>query len=571
LICDLRFAIFDFRLKQETGMKQDVSSNVIPRSAGRMSAFQSQIANRKSQIITILYLLTLLPFTGCLHTPSFVPSDQQQVIDRAVVDMPTDTELRVIATGLTAPTAICFDESDGTMFIANNAHREGSPHIFARKRDGTQFDIYPVGRHVPGLDFLTRNFRVFGPIGGMVFANGKLYVTHRDGAGLGVVTAFGMDGSHNTVIAGLPTQGDYGLTDIVFNLSDGRLYFGIGAATNSGVVGLDNWQIGWVRKHPEVCDKSAVELELTGIRFDAKNPDAGLGAADIAVTAPFQPFGTSDLTTILPVSNNRPNGAVLSVSTSGGDPKIEAYGLHNPRGLAFGGEYAERLFCVNDGMELRGTRPVKNDPDALIRIPLGRSATFCGWPDFSTDFIPITDSRFQEESLLRPSGYRNLRMLIDRDNSNLPNRLKPPDRDLMLHGVFPSQAGAAKLAFVRSNGTFKQFHGSAIVALSGDRAPFATSGYRLREYFGNRVVRVDVDEKTVSDFVVNTRRMPASKLGRGVVALERPIDVKFGPDGAIYILDFGQMIVNGGQEKIVAGSGRIFRLAPVAATQPTTR
>ena len=75
----------------------------------------------------------------------------------------------------------------------------------------------------------------------------------------------------------------------------------------------------------------------------------------------------------------------------------------------------------------------------------------------------------------------------------------------------------------------------------------------------------------VSDFVVNTRRMPASKLGRGVVALERPIDVKFGPDGALYILDFGQMSVKGGEEKIVAGSGRIFMLVPVAATQPTTR
>src|SRR5438105_1468981 len=137
-----------------------------------------------------ILLLTMIS-TGCLHHPTFLDPRLQQVIDRSVVETPTDTELRMIAGGLTAPTAFCFGESDGTMFIANNAHRDGSPHIFGRKRDGTQFDIYPVGRHVPGLEFLTPGFRVYGPVGGMSFAAVKLYVTHRDGPGLGVVTAFG--------------------------------------------------------------------------------------------------------------------------------------------------------------------------------------------------------------------------------------------------------------------------------------------------------------------------------------------------------------------------------------------
>jgi hypothetical protein len=240
--------------------------------------------------------------------------------------------------------------------------------------------------------------------------------------------------------------------------------------------------------------------------------------------------------------------------------------MHMPRGLAFS-DYG-RLYAVNDGMELRGTRPVKNDPDALVRVILGVTPTWYGWPDFSADFLPISDPRFQDESLLRPSGYRQLRPLIDRDASNPPNKLRAPDRDLMLHGVFPSQSGGAKLAFIPNEGPFKEFHGSAIVALSGDRAPFATSGLPLRECFGYRVVRVDVDEKTVTDFVVNTSRMPASKMGKGATALERPIDVKIGPDGSVYILDFGKMIVKGGQEKISAGTGKIFKLSPALPTVP---
>jgi glucose/arabinose dehydrogenase len=402
----------------------------------------------------------------------------------------------------------------------------------------------------------------------MVFANDKLYVTHRDAGGRGTVTAFGLDGSHTTVIGDLPAQGDYSVTDICVRPSDGRLFFAVGSATNSGVVGTDNWMTGWLRKHPEVCDRSYAQLELNGYRFDSKNPDAGLfGGPDIAVTAPYQPFGRSDLTTILPASDSKPNGAVFSISPSGGDLKVEAFGLHHPRGLAFG-DYG-RLYAVNDGMELRGTRPVKNDPDALVRILFGVTPTWYGGFDYSSDFLPISDPKFQEESLLRPSGYRSLRPLVDREASSLPNKLKAPDRELLLHGVFASQSGAAKLSFVPAEGPFKDYHGSAIVALCGDRAPFATSGYKLREYFGYRVVRVDVDEKVVSDFIVNTRRQPASQLGKGTIALERPIDVKFGPDGALYILDFGQMTVRNGKEKITKGTGKIFKLTSVPATRPS--
>ncbi|MDW8263420.1 MAG: hypothetical protein RMJ35_12905, partial [Phycisphaerales bacterium] len=121
---------------------------------------------------------------------------------------------------------------------------------------------------------------------------------------------------------------------------------------------------------------------------------------------------------------------------------------------------------------------------------------------------------------------------------------------------------------VPASGAFKDFHGSIVVALFGDRAPFATSNRKLAEVPGRKVVRVDVDTRQVSDFVYNTQGRPASELGRNVIALERPIDVKFGPDGAMYILDYGQMRMREGQERIRPRSGRIFRLAPPA--QPAT-
>ena len=57
---------------------------------------------------------------------------------------------------------------------------------------------------------------------------------------------------------------------------------------------------------------------------------------------------------------------------------------------------------------------------------------------------------------------------------------------------------------------------------------------------GYKVVQVDVDNHQIRDFIYNTRHGPASRTGSHPDALERPFDVKFGPDGAMYVLDIGR-------------------------------
>src|SRR5881628_3520013 len=77
---------------------------------------------------------------------------------------------------------------------------------------------------------------------------------------------------------------------------------------------------------------------------------------------------------------------------------------------------------------------------------------------------------------------------------------------------------------------------------------------------GFKVVRVDLGRQTVTDFVSNVKDGPASSQGGiGRPQLERPIDVKFGPDGSLYILDFGQDRVEDGSHRVAARTGRIFR------------
>ena len=77
----------------------------------------------------------------------------------------------------------------------------------------------------------------------------------------------------------------------------------------------------------------------------------------------------------------------------------------------------------------------------------------------------------------------------------------------------------------------------------------------------------------IFNFISNTRGVPAHLLhGAGSsIALERPVDVKVGPDGAVYVLDMGPMRVENGQEKIPAHCGRILRCGPPYIPAHATR
>jgi glucose/arabinose dehydrogenase len=142
-------------------------------------------------------------------------------------------------------------------------------------------------------------------------------------------------------------------------------------------------------------------------------------------------------------------------------------------------------------------------------------------------------------------------------------------RERLVKGVFPSLSGAAKFDFVPATSPLaKNYRDHAIVALSGDRAPFATGGKKYVNYngpYGYRVVAVNVLNKTrARDFVYNTGGLPASRLRLNTSnLLERPVDVKFGPDGSMYILDAGRMEIRDGRERYEPGTGQIFRLSPM--------
>ena len=102
------------------------------------------------------------------------------------------------------------------------------------------------------------------------------------------------------------------------------------------------------------------------------------------------------------------------------------------------------------------------------------------------------------------------------------------------------------------------FVGDAFVALFGDLAPATTP--RLTAPAGFKVVRVDMQRHEVVDFAVNRIAGPASKLPHA--GFERPSHCAFGPDGALYVVDWGEIGIapEVGGVRMQQGTGTLWRI-----------
>ncbi|MEZ0229632.1 MAG: sorbosone dehydrogenase family protein [Planctomycetota bacterium] len=444
-----------------------------------------------------------------------------------VVEERDGYDVRPLARGLDLPAGICFDDAgdlcvlEAGGFLGNNPGRT-PPRIKV---------FSPEGEARRTIDLT--GTRVVWPATGICWADGGFYITHRDENHFGCISRVEKDGKVTPIVTGLPSRGDHGTNQICVG-PDGKLYFSQGTATNSGIVGLDDFvAFGWPQLHPDVHDIPAKTIVLTGKNFETADPRGAMPSRK-TITGAFMPFGKSAERGTGVRGEVKCNGAVLRCDKDGKKLEVYCWGLRNPFGLGFAP--AGRLYTTCQGMDLRGSRPIADDKDALLSLT---KDTWYGWPDYTTDLRPLLDNEDHDP----PSELgKRAEPLIDLKMSGAEMGAPSPDDVAARFDVRSSSCG-----FAWAPPGFGKIGGRLVVAQFGTLGPAADP--TAATWPGCRVVTVD-DEGEVEDFLKNDDSGPASHalaIGRG---FERPIDVKFGPDGALYVVDYGVVSV-----KVDEGAG----------------
>ena len=445
------------------------------------------------------------------------------------VALPSGYRIEAVARGLTFPTGVAFDDS-GRAYVVESGYSYGevflTPRLLRIESDGRMTAIASG----------TNN----GPWNGVAYADGHFYVAEGGEREGGRLLRIDPQGRIERIVEGLPSLGDHHTDGPVVG-RDGYLYFGQGTATNSGIVGEDNAQFGWLSRHPDFHDVPCQDVTLAGKNYRTRDALHRSGSA--VETGAFQPYGTPAQAGARVAGKVPCTGAILRVRTDGGPVELVAWGLRNPFGLAISPD--GQLYVAENQFDVRGSRPVWGAGDLLWAI---RPGTWYGWPDYHAGRRLDGDDRYNPPA----AGPRPVALLAAAPGT-------PPQPAAVL-GVHASACG---LDFSRSPSF--GFVGEAFIAEFGDMAPAV--GKTLAPV-GFRVVRVNLGDGVTHDFASNrgTVSGPASKIGGG--GLERPVAARFSPDGsALYVVDFGVLTMDGDKSQPRRETGVLWRITRDAVAE----
>lgn len=226
---------------------------------------------------------------------------------------------------LTAPTSVAFDKI-GNIFITQAGFPSTKipdvPKILEVDKGSGNISIFVEGKlNAPVVDIEYNN------------KTDQFFVAHRD-----KISTIDMNGTINDIIVGLPTNVDHHVNQINFSENGKRIFFGIGSATNSDIVGgEDQVNLEWLKNLPMVHEIPGNNITLTGQNFITANPLTA-EPNDTATTGAFVPFGTLTKEGQVIPGIIKCNGCVLSVNLDGTDLRLVGWGFRNPSGLAFNDE-----------------------------------------------------------------------------------------------------------------------------------------------------------------------------------------------------------------------------------------
>ncbi len=489
------------------------------------------------------------------------------------VQLESGYELRLAASGLTFPSNITFAE-DGRAWVTESGFLPSSPpKVLALDLKGD-----PSSNQTAILTpMMLPMGTAMGPFTDVTYYGGMLFLGHRqrgaNGWAVGAISRFdpaNPAGTFKTLVTNLPSVGDHSNNEIVFG-ADGRLYFGQGTATNSGVVGPDN---RWVANAPAFAELAPVDIYFKPNGFMSRVPAPTDPEGD-AVTAAYRPFGYGAETTPYLVPAVTPaapyygiiagTGTVYSLDPMAADPtatmRLEAWGLRNPFGLAFAADDPTRLFVSNNGSDVRGragdpsdpldpttfiiqgNRPVANDWDEVFELRTGGEAEFFGWPEFFHDPatnqpVLASDPQFCDNPALDADDCPQT---IFDANFRAGLKVEPAFSSL---GPYVSTTGLEA-----STSEAFGYYGDVFTTESGSFSP-QTGAFTFTGY---KVSRVDEETGVNVDFLVNVGSTAEELFVP--TKLNKPVSAVF-HDDMLAVVDLG--VLEPGIMLLQAGTGKVW-------------
>ncbi len=458
------------------------------------------------KFVGVLMLLFLLAGTG---NKTDVHASKKEANPEAI-KVEEGYKIEAVVNNLSVPTTAIFDGSN--LLIAESGWKDtAKPRIL--KVSLTDGKVETLAQE--GLE---------GPVTGLLLVDDKLYVSHK--GRVSIVEG----GKLRDIVTGLPSNGDHQNNNLVLG-KDGKIYMGQGTKTNSGVVGPDNFLFGWLDKYPQEYEVPCKDITLRGVNFETENILTRDIKDDKVITGAYKPYGISSQVGEIIKGNNKCGGSIVRFNPDGSNFELVAWGLRNPYGLEI--DKDGQLWATYHGADVRGSRNIYNDPDYLVKVEQG---AWYGWPEFF-DGKPVTESRFKDPTKPQPE-------FLWRDHPQLT----------LPYLTFDSHSAANGIAI--SNGGKFGYGGEMFVAMFGSYS-VATAGTDIR-LPGYKIVKINLQTKEVKDFAYNKLFGPAYINKQG--GLDHLSNVVFGPDDALYVVDWGATAVVEQGIKYEPGTGVVWRI-----------
>ena len=439
-----------------------------------------------------------------------------------------------------------------------------TPGVLIFDQRGTKL-AGPLGKPTSADPAKNTGFQADGPAIGLAFEHGlqggTLFGTDsaqgiRGARGSGnntsrVVSINLHSGQVTPVIRGLPT-GDHPTEQIV--VKGGWLYWSQGSGTNSGVTGHDNGAGG--NQHEIACQ----QITLSNNVWDSGDGHKTSGYSNHGVQRPGVTVPAYEGAT----SKGMCTGAILRARINDPQNTIEpvAWGFRNPFGLRFSPAnhpLKGQLMISENGEDERGARPVANSPDRLAVARQNPDGTpeYHGWPD-RFGFLDSTQAVFNPLGGPADDLFPDVAR-IKAENTPVRHVLAfPPQPPVAPLAIGPADSSPVGLDFApRSfiHGVVKK--NAVLISREGDFGFAAENGDPSEGHdvqLVNWTKTGNPHELELSRFAFNC---PSSNQGHNpdgspkcAVAVEqafaarlhginRPITLRFGPDGAAYLVDYG--------------------------------